>query len=137
MLCVNYYAPDDFTLGGFEGGNNGTTVWDENATYGGKAYMNSQFTKIRNFANSLSMPVMIGEYAPTDKNNTIERSEYDYYLNYYAATNGIVTAYWDNGETGYLGTALFDRTNNVITSTGQELVTEIIAGYNAGHTPEE
>lgn len=130
ILCVNYYAPTDFTLGGFEGGNNGVTEWDINGQFG-KSYMKSQLNDISDFAAERDMPVMIGEYAPADKNNTTQRANYDYLLNYYAKETGnIVTAYWDNGETGYLGTALFDRTNNVITSTGQTLVDAIKAGYN-------
>ena len=129
ILCVNYYTPQDFTLGGFEGGIDSSTTWDMNATYGGKAYMENQLIKIRDFASGLGMPAMIGEYAPVDKNNTQQRVNYDYLLNYYAAKYGIVTAYWDNGETGYLGTALFDRTNNVITPTGQTLVDAIFDGY--------
>ncbi len=135
MLCVNYYDPSNFTLGGYEGGNNGVTEWDEDATYGGKVYMEDQFINISEFAKEMDMPVMIGEYGPADKNNIAQRANYCYWLNYYAASYGIVTAYWDNGETGYLGTALFDRTNNVITTNGSTLVKFIKAGYSGINEP--
>ena len=125
MLCVNYYNPYDFTLGT-------VTTWDENATYGGKAYMDSQFAKITNFADGLGINVMIGEYGPAYKNNLYQIANYVYWLNYYAATYGIVTAYWDNGETGIDGTALFDRTNNVITNNGKVIAEAIVDGYING-----
>ena len=136
MLCVNYYDPSNFTLGGYEGGSDNATTWDENGQYG-KAYMNSQFQKIYNFASGLGMPVMIGEYGPAFKNNLDQITNYVYWLNYYAASYGIVTAYWDNGVTGDLGTALFNRSTNTITSNGQAIVDAITNGYNAGQVPEE
>ena len=129
MLCVNYYDPPTFTLGGFEGGSDDATTWDENGTYG-KSYMNSQLSSIYTFARGLGMPVMIGEYGPAFKNNLDQITNYNYWLNYYAATYGIVTAYWDNGVTGELGTALFDRSTNTITTNGQAIVDAIVAGYN-------
>lgn len=126
MLSVNYYTPQQFTLGGYEGGSDNATTWDENGTYG-KSYMDSQFEKITNFAGDV--PVMIGEYGPAFKNNLDQITNYNYWLNYYAATYGIVTAYWDNGVTGELGTALFNRSTNTITSNGQAIVDAINAGY--------
>lgn len=96
------------------------------------SYMQEQFNKISSFANSLNMPVFLGEYGPMDKSNIAVRSSYCYWLNYYAAENNIVTAYWDNGALCTSGTALFDRINNVITSDGQTIVTNILAGYNKG-----
>ena len=125
MLCVNYYTPSNFTIAGYFG----TTTWDENGVYG-KSYMDSQFAKITNFANELGINVMIGEYGPAYKYNLDQIANYDYWLNYYASLHGIVTAYWDNGETGLYGTALFDRTNNVITDNGKVIVAAIIAGYD-------
>ena len=129
MLSVNYYDPYQFTLGGYEGGSDSSTTWDENGVYG-KSYMNSQFQKVTNFATSFGMPVIICEYGPPNKNNTYQRANYDNWLNYYAALYGIVTAYWDNGVTGYLGTAIFNRYTNTITENGQIIVDAIKAGYN-------
>ena len=129
MLSVNYYTPSDFNLGGYDGGSDNSTTWDENGVYG-KSYMNSQFQKVTNFATGFGMPVIICEYGPPNKNNTYQRANYDNWLNYYAALYGIVTAYWDNGVTGYLGTAIFNRYTNTITENGQVIVDAIIKGYN-------
>lgn len=134
MLSVHYYDPADFTMTG-QGGTNTWPTGEEVVTnYNSKAYMQAQLIKIKNFANSLSMPVFLGEYGPESRGNAenlAARANYCYWLNYYAAQNGIVTAYWDNGSTTIGGTALFDRTNNVITSDGQTIVNKIIQGKDA------
>ena len=130
IISVCYYTPSDFNLGGYDGGSNSSTTWDMNATYGGKAYMENQLIKIRDFASGLGMPAMIDEYGPAFKNNIYQISNYCYWLNYYAAKYDIVTAYWDNGVTGELGTGLFNRSTNTITTNGQVIVDAIKAGYN-------
>ena len=129
MFSVGYYTPSDFNLGGYDGGSDNSTTWDENGVYG-KTYMDSQFQKIYYFASGLGLPVMIDEYGPAFKNNINQIANYCYWLNYYAALYGIVTAYWDNGVTGELGTALFNRYTNTITENGQVIVDAIKAGYN-------
>ena len=126
MLCVNYYTPTDFTLPSSEGSSDSADTWDENGAFG-KSYMDEQFEKITNFAGN--MPVMIDEYGPAFKNNTYQIANYCYWLNYYAAKYDIVTAYWDNGVTGELGTGLFNRSTNTITN-GQVIVDAIKAGCN-------
>ncbi len=131
MFSVGYYTPSDFNFGGYDGGSDYSTTWDENGVYG-KTYMNSQFEKITNFASGLGMPVMIDEYGPAFKNNIYQIANYCYWLNYYAALYGIVTAYWDNGVTGELGTGLFNRSTNTITTNGQAIVDAIVDGYNDG-----
>lgn len=129
MLSVHYIDPFDFTLN-----DNGTSSWGTDAEL---SNMQEQFNKISSFANSLNMPVFLGEYGPMDKKNIAVRSSYCYWLNYYAAENGIVTAYWDNGFTGQGGSALFDRTNNVITADGQTIRDSIFAGYNSLAYPND
>ncbi len=131
MLSVHYYAPDDFTMGS-------ATQWptgEEVATnYYSEAYMEAQINKASETGASLGMPIFLGEYGPENhSDNTVARAKYCNRLNYYAKDCGnVVTAYWDNGFTGQGGTALFDRTNNVITAAGQTIVDAIIAGYNEG-----
>lgn len=90
--------------------------------------MNNQIKKIANFGSneSIKMPVFIGEYGAIDKNNNTHRGMYFKYLNIYAKQNNMVTAYWDNGFTGQYGFALFDRTTNTVTDTGNTLVKNII-----------
>lgn len=130
MLSVHYMDPFDFTLNS----NNGTSSWGTDAEL---SHMHEQFNKISSFANSLNMPVFLGEYGPMDKENIAVRSSYCYWLNYYAAENGIVTAYWDNGVLGDGGSALFDRTNNVITDDGRTIRNSIFAGYNSLSYPND
>lgn len=130
MLSVHYMCPDDFTLGG-------QTQWptgDNNASnYNSEAYMQQQMNKAAATGTALEMPIFLGEYGPENhSDNTAARAYYCNKLNEFAAGNCIVTAYWDNGSTTTGGTALFDRTNNVITAAGQTIVDAIISGYNEG-----
>ena len=50
-------------------------------------------------------------------------------LNLIAKSYNIVTAYWDNGYTGQYGFALFDRTSNTVTSSGEILIDAINGIY--------
>lgn len=125
MLSVHYYDPYDFTLNE----NSSVDTW---GTAEDIADMESQIKAISDFGTSVGMPVFIGEYGPIDKNNTDARGNYCYYLNYYAAKNYIVTAYWDNGVTDGKGSALLDRTANQSTSTGDTIISKIISGYSDG-----
>ena len=126
MLSVHYYSPDAFTMGW-------ETQWPTAGEYNSEAYMQAQIEKAAATGQNLGMPVIIGEYGPENhSDNTTARAYYCNKLNEYAAANGMVTAYWDNGHSGQGGTALFDRTNNVITAAGQTIVNSIIAGYNEG-----
>ena len=116
MLSVHYYDPYDFALN-----ENGTSEWDADTEY-----MEGQLQKIVTFANGLNMPVVIGEYGAIDKNNIDSREEYIVSFNAIATELGIVTAYWDNGNSGQYGFAIFDRTNNNVTTAGQVLLSSII-----------
>lgn len=125
MLSVHYYAPDGFTMGT-------DTKWpvgSGESTYTSKEYMEAQINSAASAGTKFGMPVFLGEYGPKDNTNTDARATYCYWLNYYASLKGIVTSYWDNGVVGTGGTALFDRTTNTITDTGDTLVGYITAGY--------
>ena len=115
MLSVHYYDPYDFTLN-----ENGTDEWDFDTEY-----MEGQIQKIATFANGLNMPVVLGEYGAIDKGNDDYRVYYIGNLNIIADSYNIVTSYWDNGYTGQYGFALFDRTNNTVTSSGEILINAI------------
>ena len=117
MLSVHYYEPSDFALN-----ENGTDEWDEDIET-----IEAQFKKISDFAKTKNMPVFIGEYGAIDKNNDESRAAYLSSLNEIANSfANIVTAYWDNGYTGRYGFALFDRSNNTVTDTGETLLEYII-----------
>ncbi len=132
MLSVHYYSPYDFVLN-----ESGTSSYDD-------SYTTSMATSINNiceFAADLGMPVFIGEYGPIDKNNTSDRTAYCYNLNKCAVTNTsgvtVVLAYWDNGVTSTYGSGLFNRTTNVATDTGKDIISQISAGYNYYEEEEE
>ena len=73
------------------------------------------------------MPVFIGEYGAIDKNNDESRAAYLSSLNEISDSfANIVTAYWDNGFTGQYGFALFDRETNLITDSGEILISAIM-----------
>lgn len=135
MLSVHYYAPDGFTMGTDQQWPVGTST----NTYTSKEYMQAQINKAAAVGEELEMPVFIGEYGPANNNNTVARATYCYWLNYYAAQNGIVTAYWDNGSMTTGGTALFNRNNytdsGVVTSDGNTIISYIMAGYNKQSIP--
>lgn len=135
MLSVHYYAPDGFTMGTDQQWPVGTGT----NTYTSKEYMQAQINKAAAVGEELEMPVFIGEYGPANNNNTVARATYCYWLNYYAAQNGIVTAYWDNGSMTTGGTALFNRNNytdsGVVTSDGNTIISYIMAGYNKQSIP--
>ena len=118
MLSVHYYDPYDFTLN-----EQGTSTWGSSEEI---AYLKSQMQKISAFASSLNMPVIIGEYGAIDKDNFDYRFNYLSTFNMEAANHGIVTAYWDNGYDGPNGFALFDRTTNTQTESGEALITVIL-----------
>ena len=118
MLSVHYYDPYDFTLN-----EDGVDFWDEDSEL---AYLQGQMQKISTFANGLNMPVIIGEYGAMDKDNGLDRETYLNALNRTAELYNIVTAYWDNGYDGPNGFALFDRTTNTQTESGEALITVIL-----------
>lgn len=117
MLSVHYYDPYDFALN-----ENGTNTWGSSEEI---AYLNTQITKISNFASTLNMPVIIGEYGAIDKDNFEDRYNYLESINTLAKSHNIVTVYWDNGNTGEYGFALFDRTTNTVTELGELLISVI------------
>lgn len=119
MLSVHYYDPYNFTLN-----EQGTDEWDFDTDY-----MEGQLQKISTFANGLNMPVVLGEYGAIYKGNDDYRAYYIGNLNLIAKSYNIVTAYWDNGYTGQYGFALFDRTSNTVTSSGEILIDAINGIY--------
>lgn len=130
MLSVHYYDPYNFALN-----ENGTSSWNADTE---KATIQTAIEDIAGFAADNNMPVFIGEYGPIDKNNTTARATYCYWLNYYAAgctDTKVITAYWDNGFTTTNGSGLFDRTNNVVTTTGTTIINFIKAGSDQSNIP--
>ena len=125
MLSVHYYDPKDFALN-----ENSTDAWNVDSN---GSDIEEFIFNISDFAQNNNMPIFIGEYGAVDKNNTSARAEYCYWLNYYADNNELnvkfVTACWDNGDTNQYGFALFDRTTNTVTSTGNTLINAIMGKH--------
>ena len=126
-LKIGYFAPSDFTLGG----NYGDTVtWDINGVYG-MSYMISELTKVSDYG----VPVYVGEYAASFKNNIPEVAEWVGAFNAAAkevasATGtSFATEYWDNGVIGINnvnGTGLINRIFNIVTPTGTTIIGAIL-----------
>lgn len=116
MVEVHYYDPYGFTLQNDEE----FTQWGKNATdpsktasWGGEAYADGQFQKMKIKFVDQGIPVLLGEYCASDKkagDNDIYREHYLRHITQSAAELGLVPYYWDNGYAGDYGSALFDRT---------------------------
>jgi endoglucanase len=118
---IHYYDPYEFCLD--ESGN--TYLWGKDfsgagvATWGNEDWADTQFGKMKTHFVDKNIPVILGEYGAALRSslpaaileNHIQAR--NYYLNYItkkAIENGVVPVYWDNGNTGNLGSGLFNRT---------------------------
>lgn len=117
MVSVHYYSPWEFA--GQEDGV--VTRWgaDQNGTitWANEEYMDSQFKDMYNSFASKGYPIVIGEYGSIDKSSldSGNLSSRIYYANSvckYSKMYGCVPVYWDNGNNGSYGFALFNRHNN-------------------------
>ena len=125
-LRIGYFAPTSFTIGG-DWGNE--TTWDINGTYG-ISYMTSQLTKVSDYG----VPIFVGEYGASFKNNIPTVANYVAALNYAAKAvteatgTKFATEYWDNGVIGAdsYGTGLIDRRFNIVTPTGTTIINQIL-----------
>jgi len=128
MVEVHYYDPYEFSLKEDEV----ITQWGEHATdpsetasWGGESYADGQFQKIKTKFIDKGVPVLLGEYAATDKkakDNDINRKYYLLHISKSAKEHGLVPFYWDNGFGGEYGSALFDR------NSGGQLYPDLIEG---------
>ena len=126
-LKIGYFDLSPFTLGGSYGD---TDTWDINGQYG-QALMISQLNKISGYG----VPVYVGEYASSFKNNIPEVAEWVGAFNasakavQIATGTSFATEYWDNGVIGIdnvLGTGLINRIFNIVTPTGTAIIGEIL-----------
>ncbi|MCY4753719.1 glycoside hydrolase family 5 protein [Pelomonas aquatica] len=128
MVEVHYYDPYDFTL------NDKSTIWQwgaattdpaATAAWGGEAYTDAQFQKMKGKFVDRGVPVLLGEFA------AIRRSEYagaetyrlawDRYTARSARAYGLVPVYWDAGAArDNHSSGLFDR------ATGAQVYPEFI-----------
>ena len=107
-VSIHAYKPWDFA---YEG--NGHNDWrdsDYNELKGIFDELNSAFV-------SKGIPVVIGEFGATDKNNYSARAKYAEIYAQMAKDRGMACVWWDNNATGYGGEhfGIFNRNSNSFT----------------------
>lgn len=113
IVEVHYYNPYKYCMAAYPDNR----IWtDEN----GKDNINGTLYNLYRHFTSKGIPVIIGEFGVSNKNNITDRCEYTEYLVTQAKSYGIKCFWWDQGgdvspdaELGYYtGTALYDRFNH-------------------------
>lgn len=121
MSEVHFYDPYDFALqedGDYKTQWGKTFAGGDISSWGQEAWVDEAFGKMKtNFINK-GIPVVLGEYGAilrTSLSSALQAKHIEarnYYLNYVtkaAKDNGLIPVYWDNGNTGDKGFALFNR----------------------------
>ena len=104
-VSVHAYEPWDFA---YEG--NGHSNWSD-SDYDA---LKQIFEKLDSVFVKKSVPVVIGEFGATDKNNYADRVKYAEVFTSFAKQYGMACVWWDNNVTGYGGEkfGIFDRNTN-------------------------
>ncbi|MDN4503456.1 cellulase family glycosylhydrolase [Alteromonadaceae bacterium BrNp21-10] len=116
MMEVHFYDPYNFTLNA----NSNLTQWGANATDGSKAeswaneaYIDSQFLAMRSHFHDQGVGLILGEYGAIsrteDPDHEAYRLDWNRYVTKAAVDMNMVPFYWDNGDSGNHGFALFNR----------------------------
>ena len=124
---VHYYDPFNFTL------NTGSAIWqwgsiatDASATetWANEPYVDAQFQKMKAAFVDKGVPVILGEYSASLRNEYDSASTYrrywDQYITRSAFQHGLVPVYWDSGSTANHASGLFDR------ATGAQVHADVI-----------
>ena len=124
MMEVHYYDPYNFTL------NENTDVyqWGEDAPesedWANESYVDEQFNRMKTEFIDNGIGVILGEYGAISRPEVEGHEEYRLrYLEYVtesALEHGLVPFYWDNGDEGANGFAIFDR------ETGEVLYPDLL-----------
>jgi endoglucanase len=119
-LSTHAYSPYDFALN-----QKGSAVFN------GQAELDALFQRLSTRYVQRGTPVIMGEWASTDKNNAAERVKHALYFARGARLAGIPTLWWDNGNLNWSATSndimgIFDRRANRITR--QDIVDAIMCG---------
>jgi len=103
-----------------------TTDASRNATWGEEADVDKLFKSMKTQFVDKGIPVLLGEFGAirrttlTGADLTLHLASRAYFLKYVvkqATANGILPFYWDAGNTGNNGSAIFDRSNNTVFDT--------------------
>ncbi|MDX3195824.1 glycoside hydrolase family 5 protein [Streptomyces sp. MN03-5084-2B] len=126
MISVHYYSPWDFA--GEENGNitqwgRGATNPSKKSTWGQEDYLDAQLKAVRDVFVSKGYPAVVGEYGSVDKSafdsaSNRYRADFARAVVSTAKKYGAATVYWDNGNNGQYGFALFDRRSYAVTHQG-------------------
>ncbi|MYM21114.1 cellulase family glycosylhydrolase [Duganella sp. FT135W] len=117
-LSTHAYSPYDFALN-----QKGSAVFT------GQAELDALFQRLNTRYVQKGTPVIMGEWASTDKNNAAERVKHAQYFARGARLAGIPTLWWDNGNLNWSATStdvmgIFDRRTNSFTH--QDIVDAIM-----------
>lgn len=110
-VSIHAYKPFDFA---YEG--NGHSNWTDD-DYNSLA---STFSELNSVFVSKGIPVVIGEFGATDKNNYYDRIKYAEIYASFAKSYGMPCLWWDNNSTGYGAEkfGIFDRNTYSFTYGG-------------------
>ena len=117
-VSAHAYSPYDFALN-----QKGSAV------FSGQAELDGLFDRLNRKFILNGTPVIMGEWASTDKNNLAERVKHAQYFAKGARKVGIPTVWWDNGNLNYTATSsdimgIFDRKTNTVSK--QDIVDAIM-----------
>ena len=99
IVSIHYYSPWDFA-----GGENGKSDWGSDSE---KKELDKGFFFLKSKFIDKGVPVIIGEFGATNKNNDSVRASYMEYYVKSAKSRGITCFIWDNGTKDEFG--LLDR----------------------------
>jgi aryl-phospho-beta-D-glucosidase BglC (GH1 family) len=111
-VSIHAYLPYDFALNAAAGSQ---------ATFGDadKVYLDKVFRLINKTFVEKGIPVVMDEFAATDKNNLEDRINFTKYYTQLAGTYGIPCCWWDNGNSG------ISSINNTMTLFNRKTLTFI------------
>ena len=119
-VSAHSYAPYDFALN-----QNGS------ATFNGQAELDAMFDRLNKKFIQNGTPVIMGEWASTDKNNLAERVKHAAHFSRGARKAGIPAFWWDNGNMNYAATStdimgILDRRTRTVSKP--EIMEAILCG---------
>ena len=137
MVEVHYYTPYQFCLMDKDAdwgkmfyywgtGFHSTTDTERNANWGEEADLDKFFKSMKTQFVDKGIPVLLGEFAANRRTSltgdalTLHLASRAYYLKTVVKTarvNGLLPFYWDTGNLGNNGSAIFDRSNNTVFDT--------------------
>ncbi len=132
LICeVHCYSPWGFT--GTSQSVTWTSVHNDFGT-GDKSEINDIMNRLKSFADTKGVPVIIGEYGAEFKNNEDQIASYASYFVDAAGSKGIKCFYWDNGDyktSGEGGYAIFDRGSLTWKSAIVSAIVDAASAYTA------